>query len=162
MIPVILHTIKNKVYLTNGLFNNCHIINLNSDLTYCSMFGKDGNSKGHFGGVGGVACDSTGKVYVADYGNHLVQVFTAEGKFLRMFGRRGEGHGEVNCPNGITVDTNDLVCVSEYFNHRVSVFTTEGQFVTSFGLWGSGLGEIGLAVDNSGVMYVCNNRVQMF
>ena len=91
------------------------------------MFGKAGRGKGQFDGVYGVACDSTGKVYVTDFGNHRVQVFTAEGKFLRKFGRRGEGRGELNSPHGITVDTNDLVYVSEYSNHRVSVFTSEGR-----------------------------------
>ena len=100
---------------------------------------------------------------------HRVQVFTAEGEFLRMFGGRGEGRGELKYPSGITVDTNDLVYVSEYHNHHVSVFTSEGQFVTSFGKKGSGPGEFkypcGLAVDNSGVVYVCdssNHRIQKF
>ena len=159
-----------KVYLTNGLlYSNCHIEVLNSDLTYCSVFGKDGSGKGQFDGAYDVACDSTGKVYVADSDNHCVQVFTAEGKFLRMFGTHGEGRGELNCLSGITVDTNDLVYVSENNNHRVSVFTSEGRFVTSFGRKGSGPGEfkypVGVAVDNGGVVYVCdssNNRVQGF
>ena len=59
--------------------------------------------------------------------------------------------------------------VSEEGNNRVSVFTSEGQLVTSFGRRGKGPGEFddprGLAVDNSGVVYVCdsgNNRVQLF
>ena len=59
--------------------------------------------------------------------------------------------------------------VSDAGNHRVSVFTSEGQFVTSFGRKGVGPGEFkfprGLAVDNNGVVDVCdsdNNRVQVF
>ena len=62
-----------------------------------------------------------------------------------------------------------MVYVSEGGKHRVSVFTSEGQFVTSFGRRGKGPGEFerpcGLAVDISGVVYVCdmeNNRVQLF
>ena len=46
-----------------------------------------------------IACDSAGNVYVTDNGNHLIQVFTAEGNFLRMFGRRGEGRGELTSPS---------------------------------------------------------------
>ena len=74
----------------------------------------------------------------------------------------------------VTVDISGVVYVSE-INHRyhhVSVFTSEGQFVTSFGSgWGDGEGQgefncpYGLAVDDSGVVYVCdmlNNRVQVF
>ena len=67
------------------------------------------------------------------------------------------------------MDTNDIVYVSEIYNGRVSVFTCEGQFVTSFGIKGRGPGEfnypVGLAVDNCGVVYVCdhlNNRIQCF
>ena len=56
-----------------------------------------------------------------------------------------------------------------YINNRVSLFTSEGQFVTSFGRGGEWPGEFntpaGLALDSSGVLYVCdmlNNRVQLF
>ena len=49
------------------------------------------------------------------------------------------------------------------------MFTSEGQFVTSFGRKGEGPGELnspdGIAVDDCGVVYVCdsgNNRVLMF
>jgi len=49
------------------------------------------------------------------------------------------------------------------------VFTSEGKFVASFGKKGDGPGEFhspyGLAVDNSGVVFVCdynNCRVQLF
>ena len=63
-----------------------------------------------------------------------------------------------------------LVYVSEGGNHRVSVFTSEGGFVTSFGRQGSGPGQFdrprGLAVDSSGVVYVCDHKnnycVQIF
>ena len=62
-----------------------------------------------------------------------------------------------------------MVYVSEDNNCRVSVFTTKGQFVTSFGKRGVGPGEFvcprGLAVDDCGVVYVCdkdNNRCDVF
>ena len=107
---------------------------------------------------------------MTDLHNYRVQVFTAEGTFVRMFGRRGKGRGELDTPFYVAVDTSDMVYVSEYYyNNRVSVFTSEGQFVMSFGQKGAGQGEFqtpyGLAVDNSGVVYVCdsgNNRVQVF
>ena len=54
-------------------------------------------------------------------------------------------------------------------SHHVYVFTSGGQLVTSFGRRGRGKGEfnlpLGVAVDNRGVVYVCdhlNNRVQLF
>ena len=39
---------------------------MNSDLTFSSIFGKEGSGKGQFSSPRGIACDSTGKVYVAD------------------------------------------------------------------------------------------------
>ena len=161
------NTSINKVYVMD-FGNNCvHV--LNSDLTFSSTFGKQGNGKGQFTHPWGIACDSTGKVYVADSRNHCIRVFTAEGKFLRMFGRRGHGRGELASPSYVAVDTSGMVYVSESVNHCISVFSSEGQFVTSFGRKGERPGEFkdhrGLAVDNSGVVYVCdrdNNRVQVF
>ena len=81
--------------------------------------------KGLFSYSCGIACDSTGKVYVADTGNHRIQVFTAEGKFLRMFWRRGQIRWGLNRPYCVAVDTSGMVYVSEGGNHRVSVFTSQ-------------------------------------
>ena len=83
--------------------------------------------------MGYIACDSSGKVYVADSGNHRIQVFTAEGKLLHMFGRHGQGRGELDWPVGVAIDVNGMVYVSKNNNHRVSIFTSEGDFVMSFG-----------------------------
>ena len=158
------NTSNNKVYVMDHV--NHHIQVLNSDLTFSSTLGKNGRGKGEFSHPRGIACDSTGNVYVTDYGNDRIQVFTAEGKFLRIFAMGMEG---MKC---VTVDTSGVVYVSEINHHHVSVFTSEGQFVTSFGSgWGDGEGQgefncpYGLAVDDSGVVYVCdmlNNRVQVF
>lgn len=94
--------------------------------------------------------------YVADSRNHRVQVFTAEGKFLRTFGSYGAGRGELNKPRNVAVDSSGFVYVSESENHRVSVFNSEGRFVSSFGQKGRGPGQFycphGLAVDDSGVV----------
>ena len=51
-------------------------------------------------------------------------------------------------------------------NRRISVFTHDGQFVTLFGADVANFNPRGLAVDNSGVVYVCdismNKSIQMF
>ena len=134
---------------------------MNSDLTFSATFGKKGQDKGQFSYPDATTCDSAGNVYVADSANHRIQVFTAEGKFLRMKGR-----GELAWPSGIAFDSsNKHVYISEILNHRISVFTRDGQFVTSFGADVAGFDPRGLAVDNSGVVYVCdfdNNSIQMF
>lgn len=42
----------------------------------------------------GVAVDDQGYIVVADSGNNRIQVFTAEGVFVKVFGCWGSGDGE--------------------------------------------------------------------
>ena len=157
---IAINTRNNKVYVADC--SNHRIQVLNSDLTFSATFGKQGRSKGQFYLPSGVTCDSAGNVYVADYGDYRVQVFTAEGKFLRMFGKRGEGRGELKFPVGIALDPSSKhVYISEGFNNRISVFTCEGQFVTSFGADIASFNPSGLAVDDYGVVYVCDSNTSI-
>ena len=154
---IAINTRNNKVYVTDCV-NHCIQV-LNSDLTFSTTFGKQGESKGQFNSPYGITCDSAGNVYVADFSNHRVQVFTAEGKFLRLFGKYGRGKGELDWPTNIALDPSSKhVYISEMNNHRISVFTCEGQFVTSFGEGVKRFDPRGLAVDNCGVVYVCDFR----
>ena len=91
-------------------FGNQRVQVLNSDLTFSNTFGKKGSGKEQSDSPWSIACDSTGKVYLADTWNHRIQVFTAEGKFLMMFGRSGCGRGELYLhadikPDNILVST---------------------------------------------------------
>ena len=159
---------NNKMYVVDS-GNHCVQV-LNSNLTFHQDFGRKGHGKGQFSEPCGIACDSTGRVYVADSLNHRIQVFSAHGSFLKMFGKYGQGRGELNLPYFIALGvSSDTVYISETGNHRISVFTLEGHFMISFGQRGEGPGEFdfpcGLAVDDHGVVYVCdgeNSRVQVF
>ena len=151
-----------KVYVVDTAGG--HIQVLNPDLTLCSTFGD-----GLFRSPYGIACGSTGKVYVTDSQDHHVLVFTEEGEHLSTLGRHGQGKGELERPFGVAVDAGGTVYVGEWGNRRVSVFNSEGHFVMSFGRRGEGSGDFehprGLAVDSCGVVYVCdrkNRHVQVF
>ena len=117
-----------------------------------------------------IAFDSVGNVYVGEkYCNNGIQVFTAEGQYLRKFGSKGKGHGQLDFPSAITIDNEDTIYVTEQSNHRVSIFKTDGTFLTSFGSQGDGPGQFsspnGIAVDKDGFVYVSdysNGRVQIF
>ena len=149
---------SNKVYVTE--VENHRVQVLNFDMTFFSTFGMKGNGEGEFESPHGIACDSTGKVYVAD--SISVQVFTAMGEFIRLFGD--------NNYVALAIDTTtDLVYVTDvgFGDHHISVFTSEGDLVTSFGPWGYGPGEFiypeRIAVDNCGVVYISdNNGLQLF
>ena len=151
---------SNKNVYVSDTGAHCVVI-LNSDLTYFKSFGNSGNRK--LKRPLGIACDSTGKVYVAESGNNHVQVFTAEGEFVRMLDR------QLDSPSCIAIDASDMMYISQNGHNRIAVFSSEGQFMTSFGKKGGGLGQLklpmGLAVDTSGVVYVCDystNKVCLY
>jgi DNA-binding beta-propeller fold protein YncE len=156
------NTHNKKVYVVDNLNHRIQVFNSDLTLSYVSGGGQS-SKKGLFSYPCGVACDSTGNVYIV---NNRVQVFTADMKFLRKFGCGG-GDGELDWPTGVAVDSKGMVFVSD--NCRVSVFTTRAGFVASFGKRGKKLEEFQdhrfLAVDDCGVLYVCdagNDRIQMF
>jgi hypothetical protein len=62
---------------------------------FAGEFDKPGSDNNHFGGVQGLDCDTEGRVYVADMVNNRIQVFAAEGKYLKT----------------IPMDRPNLICV---------------------------------------------------
>ena len=95
-----------------------------------------------FGGPRHVAADSSGRIYVADTGNHRVQAFqiSSEGgqysyEYLRTFGTYGNGPGQLQYPHGVAVDENrGRLYVTDNSNHRVQAFGLEdGRHLFSFG-----------------------------
>src|SRR5208337_3839391 len=58
-----------------------------------------------------VAVDSEGNVYITDTFDARVQVFDADGQFLRMWGKPGTAAGCFMRPKGIAVDRDDHIYV---------------------------------------------------
>ena len=53
---------------------------------------------GSFRNPRGIALDSTGRMFVADWGNHRVQVFDNQGLFQKELGGLGSQVGQFNSP----------------------------------------------------------------
>ena len=111
----------------------------------------------------GVAVDSAGVAYVADYANNKVKKFYGNGVFI------GSWTVGFNSPWDVFVDKFDWVYVADYGNHRVMKFSPDGALVTSFGSYGPGDGEFNgpayVFEDGYGNAYVSdssNNRVQLW
>ncbi|MFT5194483.1 MAG: sugar lactone lactonase YvrE [Cellvibrionaceae bacterium] len=83
-----------------------------------------------------VAVAADGSIFVADSGNHRIQVFDPAGAPLFAFGQNGVGEGEFNEPWGIAIDE-EFVYVTDTWNNRIQKFTLEGDFVLAFGISGS-------------------------
>ena len=59
----------------------------------------------------GIAIDSDDVVYIADYYNHCVSVFTSKSAFLTSFGTKGNQKGQFIYPFGIAVDKDGFIYV---------------------------------------------------
>ena len=74
----------------------------------------------------GLALDGRGNIYILDTGNHRIQKFSPDGRFLASFGRQGQGPGEFAYPDSIDIDATDMIWVSDPNNQRLQVLTPEG------------------------------------
>ena len=64
---------------------------LSDNVQLISTWGSVGTGDGQFRTPIGVAVDRSANVYVADYGNHRVQMFSSDGEFLMTWGSFGGG-----------------------------------------------------------------------
>lgn len=83
-----------------------------------------------------VAVGQNGRLYIADSGNHRIQLFANDGTPLTSWGSFGSEPGQFNEPWGIAVD-DQFVYVADTWNHRIQKFTLDGDLVGVFGQSGS-------------------------
>ncbi len=90
----------------------------------------------------GVAVDSAGNVYVADYGNDTIRKVTAAGVAMTiggLAGVQGTADGIGPCarfynPGGVAVDAAGNLYVADLYNHRISKGTPIGIGITNVSL----------------------------
>ena len=157
---------------------------------YALAFGSKGTGTGQFEGPQHDALDSSGNVWVADYGNHRVEEFSSAGVFKLAVGWgvkdgkaeaetctasckpgiAGSGNAQFEGPFGIAVNqSSGNVYVSDSTGSRIEEISSAGAFVASFGTKGSGAGQLsspqGVTIDSSGNVWVAdaaNSRVEEF
>jgi len=104
----------------------------------------------------GVAVDKDGNVYITDTFNDRVEIFDADGGFIRTFGKNGDGPADFERPKGIAVDCDGHIWVADAAQDMVKVFNQEGRLLIYFGQHGEYPGKFmgiyGITIDK-------NNRV---
>ncbi len=135
--------------------------------TLLQVIGRAGTAPGEFNRAEGVCVDAQDRLYVADSCNHRIQVFAADGKFLREFGKPGTKLGELSYPYDVAVDKAGNIFVCEFGNSRIQVFDANCQPVEIIGGAGSAPGQFNnpwaIALDGHGNLYVAdalNHRLQ--
>jgi DNA-binding beta-propeller fold protein YncE len=72
-----------NTYISDGYVNS-RIAKADKDGVWLKSWGEPGNQPGQLNTPHSIAVDAQNNVYVADRGNRRIQVFDAEGKFLRQ------------------------------------------------------------------------------
>lgn len=72
-------------YIADG-YGNSRVVKFNQEGKFLMAWGKKGAGPGEFNLPHAIRLDAAGQVYVGDRENDRVQVFDANGKFLRQFG----------------------------------------------------------------------------
>jgi sugar lactone lactonase YvrE len=88
---------------------------------------------GEFAKPVGVAVDQDGNVFISDTWNTRIEVFDADGTFVRTFGEAGDGPGYLARPKGLSVDADGHIWVADAMQDRVQVFTPEGRLLIYMG-----------------------------
>lgn len=125
------------------------------------QWGSAGNGNGQFNDLDQIAIDSSGNVYVADYGNNRIQKFKPDGSFITKWVADGA--------SGIAIDSSGNVYVSDYDNCIIRKYTLSGTPIMTWGSYGITNGKFddpwGVTVDSSNNVYIAdyeNNRIQKF
>ncbi|XP_071445797.1 RING finger protein nhl-1 [Hetaerina americana] len=131
--------------------------------------GSRGSEPGCFTWPRGIAVGPDNSIVVADSSNHRVQVFDANGIFVKEFGSYGSAEGEFDCLAGVAVNRIGQFIIADRYNHRIQVLDPSGRFLRAFGSQGAADGRFnypwGVTTDALGFIYVCdkeNHRVQVF
>ena len=111
---------------------------------------------GDFSRPTNAAVDEDGNVYVSDTFNDRVEIFDADGNFIREFGKAGDGPGYFTRPKGIAIDRDGHIWVADAMQDRVQVFSPEGKLLIWIGNHGLLPGQFSMV---GGVLIDKQNRV---
>jgi len=124
---------------------------------------------GDFSKPTNVAVDKDGNLFVSDTLNDRVEVFDADGVFVRTFGKNGDGPGDFARPKGIAVDGDGHVWVADAMLNRVQVFNQQGGLLLALGGFGMLPGQFqaltDITIDKQNRVFTTEQfmgRVQMF
>jgi len=149
------------IFVSDG-YGNSRVVKFSKDGRFLKTWGSKGSAPGEFNIPHAIAVDKQGRVYVADRENYRIQIFDAEGNFLREWRHLG-------APWGLEITAGPHLYMADGYNNRVLKLNLEGNVLGAFGGPGKLPGEFSylhhLAVSPQGAIYtaeILNWRPQKF
>ena len=124
---------------------------------------------GQFAVPTNVAVDADANLYVSDTYNNRIEIFDADGNFIRAWGKSGDRPGYFSRPKGLAIDSDGHVWVADAVQDIIQCYTADGQFLMWLGGHGLFPGQFralaGLYIDKNDRIFTSEQypgRVQMF
>ena len=120
---------------TGGVQTEEHRIRVFDAQTGAHLFdiGQRGKDEGQFNLPKDIDVGRDGMVHVVDSGNFRVQMFDADGNFIRTFGSVGNRTGQFARPKGIASDPEGNIYVADTSLANFQIFNAEGQLLMFIG-----------------------------
>ena len=166
--PSAVSVFKDQVIILDGVNSRVVVFGLDGSPRF--EFGQAGSDPGEFKSPLGLAVDYQGRIYVADSGNHRIQIFDSQGRLLSYFGLKKDRYGYPSDPTDLVLDQkNNHLMIVDNDNHRFLFYSRDGKFIKEIGEVGFDNGQFrypySITLDKQGRIYivdVLNTRVQVF
>lgn len=128
------------IYLVDGVNNRVIVVDKNGRWKFA--FGRRGSGQGQFLLPLGIDVSGSGRVFVADTGNHRIQEFDRKGNFISLFNiSTARGDKPADPVDVAHSPLNGTIYVSDNENHRIQVYSPEGMLEFQWGSFGEANGE---------------------
>jgi len=124
---------------------------------------------GQFAAPTNVALDQDNNLYVTDMFNNRVEIFDADGNFIRAWGKAGDRPGYFAKPKGIAIDADGHVWVADAMQDVLQCYTQDGHLLMWMGGHGLFPGQFrsmeGVYIDKNNRLFTSEQypgRLQMF
>ena len=134
MKPVGIAATKDRLYVAD-MQNHCVRVYEKASRKELFTFPKadDPNKAAKLFSPTNVVVDAKGHVTVSDTGGFFVNVYEADGKYLRTVGTQGLAPGQFVRPKGVAVDREGRTYVVDAGTQIVQIFDAEGRILMYFG-----------------------------